>query len=584
MLQSLGAAALTPALTPGALRTVLPTQSAAGKTQGKSPAKTAAPFSRFVDVAAAAGLTQKMFYGDDSKNTYIIEVNGAGCAFFDYDNDGWMDIFMLSGRRLEGVPPGSSNRLYHNNRDGTFTDVTVKAGLTDAGWSCGVCIGDYNNDGFEDLFLTYYGENRLYRNNGDGTFTDVTAKAGLLNPVTHFGSGCTFVDYDRDGLLDLFVSNYVEIDLATAAKPSLDVPNCNYDGVPTNCGPGGLVAPPHFLYHNNGDGTFTDVSKKSGIAGITGSYGFTSVAFDADEDGWQDIFVACDSTPSYLLLNNHDGTFREEALLRGVAVSSDGRVLGGMGVGIGDYDLDGHLDLVKTHFQNQATGLYHNNGKAEFEDVTAPAGLSSERRFISWGTGLVDFDNDGYPDILVVTGTVYPELEKLNPAKFPPRSPRILFRNQGDGTFVEMGEDAGPAINEHHGSRGCAFGDFDNDGDLDILIMNRNEPPSLLRNDAPAGHHWLKIRLEGVQSNRSAIGSRVLVRYSGKVQAQCVVSQCSFLSANDPRLHFGLGAATVADVEVHWPTGKMESYPKLAANQLVTIREGQGIIKGRPFR
>jgi hypothetical protein len=283
-------------------------------------------------------------------------------------------------------------------------------------------------------------------------------------------------------------------------------------------------------------------------------------------------------------MNNHDGTFREEALLRGVALSSDGSLLGGMGVSVADYDLDGHLDILKTHFQNQATGLYHNNGKAEFEDVTGPAGLSSERRFISWGTGLTDLDNDGHPDILIVTGTVYPELEKLNPVKFPPRSPRIIFRNQGNGTFLEMGEDAGPAINEHHGSRGCAFGDFDNDGDLDVLIMNRNEPPSLLRNDAPAGNHWIKIRLEGVQSNRSAIGSRVLVRYGGKVQAQCVVSQCSFLSSNDPRLHFGLGAVTVADVEVHWPTGKMESFAHIAADRLVTIREGEGIVKGRPFR
>jgi hypothetical protein len=571
MLYTIGAAAV-PVLVPDWLRAAHP----AGKAE--------APFSHFVDVAAKAGLTQTMFYGDDTHNTYIIEVNGGGCAFFDYDNDGWMDIFILGGRRLEAVPAGASNRLYRNNRDGTFTDVTAKAGLIDAGWACGVCVGDYNNDGFEDLFVTYYGHNRLYRNNGDGTFADVTAKAGLLNPDTHYGSGCTFVDYNRNGRLDLFVSNYVEVDLATAPRPSLDVPNCNYDGVPTNCGPNGLIAPPHFLYRNNGDGTFTDVSKESGIAAIKGSYGFTAVAFDVDEDGWQDIFVACDSSPSYLLMNNHDGTFREEALLRGVALSSDGSLLGGMGVSVADYDLDGHLDILKTHFQNQATGLYHNNGKAEFEDVTGPAGLSSERRFISWGTGLTDLDNDGHPDILIVTGTVYPELQRLNPAKFPAHSPRIIFRNQGNGTFLEMGEDAGPAINEHHGSRGCAFGDFDNDGDLDILIMNRNEPPSLLRNDAPPGNHWIKIRLEGVQSNRSAIGSRVLVRYGGKVQAQCVVSQCSFLSSNDPRLHFGLGAVTVADVEVHWPTGKMEAFPHLAADQLVTIREGEGIVKGRPFR
>jgi hypothetical protein len=549
-----------------------------------APRKPAPLFSRFVDVAANAGLTQAIVYGDPTHMTYIVEENGTGCAFIDYDNDGWMDIFLLGGRKLEGVPPGASNRLYHNNRDGTFTDITEKAGLLDpAGWACGVCVGDYNNDGFEDLFLTYYGQNRLYRNNGNGTFTDVTAKAGLLYPQTRFGSGCTFVDYNRDGLLDLFVSNYLEIDLATAPKPSLDLPYCNYEGVATVCGPTGLPPTQHFLYRNNGDGTFSDVSKESGIAGVRGSFGFTAVGFDADEDGWQDIYVACDSTPSLLLMNNHDGTFREEALLRGVALGNAGELLGGMGVAVGDYNLDGHLDIVKTHFQNQSTGLYRNNGKAEFDDVTVRAGLSPERRFISWGTGLVDLDNDGQPDIFITTGTVYPELERVY-AKYPARSPRLVFRNQGDGTFVELGEEAGPGVSARHTSRGCAFGDFDNDGDLDILIMNRNEPPSLLRNDAPSGNHWLKVRLEGTKSNRSAIGSRVLVSYGGKVQAQSVTSQASYLSANDPRLHFGLGAATKADIQVYWPTGKSDNYSGLSANQLVTIREGEGVVKGRPFR
>jgi enediyne biosynthesis protein E4 len=546
--------------------------------------KTRAPFSRFVDVASEAGLTQTMVYGERGQITYIVETTGAGCAFFDYDNDGWMDVFILGGRRLDGVPAGASNRLYRNDRDGTFTDVTAKAGLIDAGWANGVCVGDYNNDGFEDLFVSYYGQNRLYHNNGDGTFSDVTAKAGLLHPHTRFNTGCTFVDYNRDGLLDLFVSNYVEIDLANAPKPSLTVPNCNYEGVPTNCGPNGLGAPSHYLYRNNGDGTFSDVSKESGIAACRGSYGLTAVAFDADEDGWQDIFVACDSTPSLLLLNNRDGTFREEALLRGVALGSGGELLGGMGVGVGDYNLDGHLDIVKTHFQNQSTGLYRNNGKAEFDDVTAQAGLSPERRFISWGTGFVDFDNDGNPDIFIATGTVYPELERVYPAKYPAHSPRILFRNEGNGFFVALGEEAGPGISARHTSRGCAFGDFDNDGDMDVLIMNMNEPPSLLRNDVPPGNHWLKVRLEGTKSNRSAIGARVLVHYGGKVQAQCVTSQTSYLSANDPRLHFGLGRASTADIEIHWPTGKTESYSGLAAGQLVTIRESEGIIKGREFR
>jgi hypothetical protein len=569
LLQSLPAV-LAPALVPAELLAVV------------KPTK-AAPFSRFVDVSANAGLTQTMFYGDSAHNTYIVEVNGAGCAFFDYDNDGWMDAFILGGRRLEGVPPGAGNRLYHNNRDGTFTDVTAKAGLTEAGWACGVCVGDYNNDGFEDLYLTYYGQNRLYRNNGDGTFTDATEKAGLRDARTRFGSGCTFVDYNRDGLLDLFVSNYVDIDLATAPKPSMQVPNCNFEGVPTNCGPGGLAMPYHSLYRNNGDGTFTDVSKESGIAALHNSYGFTAVAFDVDEDGWPDIFVACDATPSLLLMNNHDGTFREEALLRGVALGSAGEPLGGMGVGVGDFDLDGHIDLVKTHFVNQATGIYHNNGKGEFDDHTFRAGLGGERRFSSWGTGLVDLDNDGYPDIFIVAGTVAPELEKVY-AKYPARNPRLIFRNQCNGTFAELGDEAGPAIASRHISRGCAFGDFDNDGDLDILIMNRNEPPTLLRNDVPAGNHWIKVRLEGTKSNRSAIGARVLVRYGGKVQAQCLASQSSFLSANDPRMHFGLGPASKASVEVHWPAGTTETYADLSVDQLVTISEGRGIVKGRPFR
>jgi hypothetical protein len=542
-----------------------------------------APFSRFIDVASQAGLTQPIVYGTPGQVTYIMESMGGGCAFFDYDNDGWMDIFLLGGRTLDGTPPGSGNRLYHNNRDGTFTDVTAKAGLADPGWADGVCVGDYNNDGFEDLFLTYYGQNRLYRNNGDGTFTDVTAKAGLLHPGNRFGAGCTFLDYNRDGHLDLFVANYVEFDLATAPKPSTLVATCSYQGVAVYCGPRGLPVPTHALYRNNGDGTFTDVSKPSGIDSVKSSYGLTAVAMDINEDGWPDILVACDSTPGLLFLNNHDGTFREDALMSGLAVSGDGQAMAGMGIAPGDYDLDGHIDIFKTHYQQQSSGLYHGLGKGQFDDVSNSSGIGVERRFVSWGAAMLDLDNDGWPDIFYVTGNVYPELERVF-AKFPARSQSILFRNLGNGKFAQLGEEAGPAMAARHISRGCAFGDFDNDGDLDILVMNQNDPPSLIRNDAPAGNNWVKIRLEGTKSNRSAIGARVLVRYGGKLQAQELMSQTSYCSSNDPRLHFGLGKEATVDVEIRWPSGLVESLKSVSANQLVTVREGAGVVKGRPFR
>jgi hypothetical protein len=361
------------------------------------------------------------------------------------------------------------------------------------------------------------------------------------------------------------------------------VGTCSYQGVAVYCGPRGLSLPTHALYRNNGDGTFTDVSKASGIDSVKTSYGLTAVAMDIDEDGWPDIFVACDSTPSLLFMNNHDGTFREEALQRGLAVSGDGQDMAGMGTAPGDYDLDGHIDIFKTHYQLQSSGLYHATGKGEFDDVSNSSSIGVERRFVSWGDAIADLDNDGWPDIFYVTGNVYPELERVF-SKFPAHSPPILFRNLGNGKFAQLGEGAGPAMAARHCSRGCAFGDFDNDGDLDILVMNQNEPPSLLRNDAPAGNHWLKVRLEGTKSNRSAIGARVLVRYGGKVQAQELMSQASYCSSNDPRLHFGLGAAATADVEVHWPSGIVESFKSVAANQLIKVREGAGQVKPVQFK
>ena len=541
------------------------------------------PFlSSMTDVAKQAGLTQPIVYGGVDSKSYIVEVVGCGVAFIDYDNDGWVDLLVLSGTRLEGAPPGATNRLYKNNRDGTFTDVTAKAGLQRTGWASAVTIGDYNNDGFDDIFITYYGQNVLYHNNGDGTFTDVTERAGLRQSSVRYGSGCSWVDYDRDGKLDLFVANYLSTTLEKLPKPG-ENSDCTWKGVPVNCGPRGL--PPGFvqLFHNNGDGTFTDVGKPSGVAAASGSYPMTVVAADYDNDGWPDIYVACDSTPSWLFRNQHNGTFREEGLERGVALSEDGLEQAGMGVGVGDYDLDGNLDIFKTHFADDTNVLYRNDGKGNFDDVTVRTGLGVETRYVGWGAGIVDLDNDGFPDMFVATGSVYPEVERRLPA-YPFRTPRLVFRNLGDGRFEELIEEAGSGVSAPHASRGCAFGDFDNDGDMDVLVMNMNEPPSLLRNDVSGGHHWLKVSLVGVQSNRSAIGSRVIARYAGRQQAQEVNAQSSFYSANDRRLHFGLGNATTADLTIRWTNGATETIPNVAADQLVTIREGAGIIRREKFK
>ena len=552
------------------------------KTQPKPPAS-GRPFNaHFTDVASEAGLRAPVIYGGVDAKKYIIEANGCGCAFIDYDNDGWMDIFLLSGTRLEGDPPEATNRLYKNNRDGTFTDVTEKAGLKAAGWANGVCVGDYNNDGFDDIFCTYFGQNRLFRNNGNGTFTDVTKQAGLSQSgPPRWGAGCAFIDYNRDGHLDLFVSNYIRFSVEHAPIPGQNS-TCNWKGIPVNCGPRGLPTGRHLLYRNNGDGAFTDVTQQAGIAAATESYGMTVVTADFDEDGWPDIFVACDSTPSLMFMNNHDGTFREEGVTRGVALSDDGMEQAGMGVGIGDYNLDGHLDLFKTHFIGDTCGLYRNDGKGNFDELTRAAKVGVETRYTSWGAGMVDLDNDGSPDILFVTGSVYPEVERTLP-QYPYKTPRVLFRNLGNGAFEEI-EQAGEGITASHSSRGCAFGDFDNDGDLDILIVNMNEPPSLLRNDLKPGQNWLKIKLEGVKSNRSAIGARVVAHYGTRVQAQAVLSQSSYYSCNDPRLHFGLGTSPDATVDVFWPNGQHEQYKKIPANQLVTIREGVGIVPNRGWK
>ena len=540
------------------------------------------PFlAHFRDIAKPAGLTAPCIYGPVDKKDYLLEAIGCGVAFFDYDNDGWLDIFVLCGTRFDSVPPGTTNRLYKNNRDGTFTDVTVAAGLVRSGWASAVTVGDYNNDGFEDLFVTYYGENVLYRNNGDGTFTDVTKQAGLIQPGNLWGSGCTFLDYNRDGHLDLFVANYVDLDFRTLPKPG-GAAYCIWKGIAVNCGPRGLKPPHNYLFRNNGDGTFTDVSKVSGISAATDRYAMTAVAADFDDDGWTDIYVACDSTPSLLFHNQRDGTFKEEGLERGVALTEDGLEQSGMGVSVGDVDLDGRLDLLKTNFADDTVVLYHNDGNGYFSDATFADGFGVETRYICWGNGLLDLDNDGFPDVFICTGSIYPEVERSVP-QYPMKTPRVVFRNLGNGKFEELSDEAGPGVVAKHSSRGCAFGDFDNDGDVDIVVINQNEPPSLLRNDLSGGRSWLKVLLVGTKSNRSAIGSRVTARYGGKVQAQTVTAQSSFYSVNDRRMHFGLGKAQTADLEIRWTNGDTEKISTVAANQLVVIKEGAGLVKAEKW-
>ncbi len=530
-----------------------------------------------VDISRQAGLTAPIIYGRNEVKRFIYEANGPGIAFFDYDHDGWPDIFVPSGRDPEHAPAAAAtNRLYHNNRDGTFTDVTEKSGLGRTGWCYGVCVGDYDNDGHDDLFLTYYGKNALYRNNGDGTFTEVTEKAGLGQAEERFSTGCTFLDYDRDGFLDLFVSRYVGIEKGKLPPEGANR-YCQYKDVPVACGPLGLPQETCSLYHNNRDGTFTEVTGKAGIEKPGGRYGLTAVSFDWDHDGWQDIFVACDSSPNLLFRNQRDGTFTEIGMEAGVAVNGDGQPQANMGVAVGDYDEDGWDDLFITHFSGDTPILYHGVKGQFFDDVTYAAGLAVETAYVSWGTGFADLDNDGWLDIFAVTGSIYPEVEHSHP-DYPLKTPRLVFRNLGDGTFEEVTRRCGPGATEPHSSRGCAFGDFNNDGRLDILVLNMGEPPSLLRNDGPAGGHWINIKLKGTRSNRSAIGASVTLTASGLRQTRHVMSGSSYISQNDLRQHFGLGASARAEeIEVRWPSGHTDRFKSVEANRFLEIEEGGGL-------
>jgi enediyne biosynthesis protein E4 len=545
---------------------------------------------QYVNVAAKSGLNLKTIYGGEHKNRYLLETTGCGVAFFDFDQDDWVDIFLVNGTRLDGFPKGQEpiSRLFKNNRDGTFTDVTARSGLGRTGWGQGCCVGDYDGDGWNDLFVSYYGQNALYRNNGDGTFTDVTVKAGLSQSTKRWNSGCAFLDYDRDGHLDLFVANYIDFDIKTAPLP--EAAACSYKGIQVACGPPGLEGGKNILYRNNGDGTFTDVSARAGILDTVGTYGLSVAVADLDNDGWPDIYVANDSTAATFYRNQRDGTFKDEAIESGVAFSPDGKPQAGMGVSIGDFNRDGQLDIVKTNFAGDTDSLYMNAGNGEFEDRTYLAGLGINTRYLGWGVGFFDPDNDGWLDILVCNGHVYPEVEGSS-NEAPYAEHKYLYRNLRNGQFEDVTALGGPGIVEPVPARGCAFGDYDNDGDVDVVVNCVNAPPQLLRCDASApaaSRNWIKLRLAGVKSNRTGIGARIIVsaeNLPGKTMQQVeeVRSGGSYFSQNDLRLHFGLQSARMASVEIVWPSGVRDHLKDLPANALYVVQEGGKVLKTMPM-
>lgn len=533
----------------------------------------------FTDVAKKAGLSHRTVYGDEGRNRYLLETTGCGVAWFDYDNDGWLDIFFVNGSRFGGFESGSepSNRLYRNNRDGTFTDVTVRAGLTRGGWGQAVCVGDYDNDGQDDLFISYFGMNALYRNRGDGTFEDVTDRAGVGVNATKWGSGSAFVDIDKDGDLDLFVAGYIDFDPKTAPLPE-SVP-CLYKGLTVACGPPGLKGGVNTLYRNEGNGRFTDISEKSGIRKAFGTYGLGVLTADFDNDSWPDIYVANDTSPAALYRNNRDGTFTDIGIEAGAAYSADGKPQAGMGVAAGDYDGDGLLDIFKTNFSGDTSSLYRNLGKNFFDDATFSAGIGVNTRWLGWGCGFFDPDNDGWLDILLVNGHVYPEVDKLE-AEAGYTQRKILYRNLRNGNFSDVTDKIGGALLEPTAARGAAFGDYDNDGLTDIAINPVNQTPVLLRGSSRSGNNWIGIRAIGTKSNRSGIGARIVCLTDDRRQIDEVRSGGSYYSQNDLRVHFGLGRATkVKSIEIRWPSGAVDTLKDLPVNRYIRVREGSGLIE-----
>lgn len=544
-----------------------------------SPADNAFKVS-LVNIAAQANLTTKMIYGDEKKNRYLLETTGSGVGFIDFDNDGWQDLFFVNGTRLgDSLPknvPAPSNKLYRNKGDGTFEDVTEKAGLTRTNWGQSVSVGDFDNNGFDDLFVTAFGKNALYRNNGNGTFTDIAEKAGVADNQSKWGAGSAFLDFDRDGDLDLFAASYIDLDLKTAPLP--ETGPCLYKGVMVACGPPGLKGGVNMLWQNNGNNSFTDVSEKAGIRKTDGTYGLGVAVADYDNDGFADIYVANDSAPATLYRNNKNSTFTDIALEAGCAYSIDGKPQAGMGVSAGDYDRDGWFDIFKTNFAGDTSTLYRNVGKAIFDDVTFAVGMGVNTRWLGWGASFVDLDNDGWLDVFLVNGHVYPEVEKLTTeAGYAQR--KVLYRNLQNSKFADVSEAVGGAVLEKSTARGAAFGDFDNDGDTDIVINNVNAVPELIRNDSKSQNNWLKIKLVGTKSNRNGIGARIKLTTADGSQIEEVRSGSSYYSQNDLRVNFGVGKATkIKSVEVRWTSGQVDTLSDIAVNQFITIKEGSGLV------
>ena len=528
------------------------------------------PAVHFIDIAAKSGLTVPNTFGGKDKKDSILESTGTGVAIFDFDGDGSNDIFIANG-------PPSRSELYKNDGSGHFTEVGREAGLTRTGWAQAACVGDIDNDGHPDLLVTYYGHNSLYRNLGNGKFEDITARAGLPVTGTRWGSGCAFIDYDRDGLLDIFVANYVDFDRAKSDSSK----TCDWKGMMVWCGPHGLPAAHNALYHNNGDGTFSDVSRQAGILAPGGCYGLGVVTADFDNDAWPDIYVACDQTPSLLYRNNHDGTFEERGDAAGVAYNADGQLQAGMGIAVADYDGNGFLDIAKTNFSGDRPSLYKNEDGKFFEDVSEMAGLG-RNLLLGWGIAFLDIDDDGWPDLVMANGHVYPEIDR-SPLGETYRQKTLLYRNLGNGRFTDVTESAGPGFATRRPSRGLAIGDLDGDGRPEIVIVNMNDKPTLLKNVGPR-QNAIAITLTGTRSNRSAIGARCTVEAGGRKQIAGVVRGGSYFSQNSFTLYFGLGKSDKVDrLEVRWPAGETQAWPATSANRSIALTEGSETVKSHPW-